>query len=593
MENLYQFMKDNRLNKSEENKLDEMVMHEIKPRKSHGLWIFYKFALTLFLFLIIGVGVFFLPEDQQRKVVKPVSAQEVLQQTYNKLQQMVKTPGVLHYQYIVMTEHEDIEGYNNFQIDVYASTQDNKYKSSYVITKPVEELANSTSGDSLIQSFPDDEAVIYSDGEKEYYHNDYTESYRNLTPKMIELEHKNYLQGLSNFYEYLLSNNPANYSLMEKDIEAKPSYVITFDYIGKVMNVSGTNTEFVLEEKTYTAEIIVDKETMLPILNSTKVKDGSFKDTQYEKYTNFELLSPDSATKVFDFNAFQEKFRTSENPTIYETIGNTETFAGEFSQTNPGEDIITLQFYQNNNKLDLDGNLLFDRIIRKPTIVGKFLSGKKIKVSGFTATTNFGRVLWIEDIDYSGLGTIYPTTTITPTDTNVIPTPTHRLTIPSEDSFSGLVYHSEYGGNTNNAMKVNGMIPNGVEFKNNKGKGFGYITLESKDMLFRIDEWYEGAFHSVQYQPEKITTQYLGEIIEHDYTDQTIFYYSGNIGYKQSNCIDYYGNIISSPCADIIYTLNTDEGSRYLTISCEVKTTPDKATNQCREIIKDLSIAKS
>ena len=85
-------MNNNKLDKSEENRLDKMVLQEIKPEKSPGIGIFYKLVLTFFVFLVIGVGIFFLPEEQQRKVVKPVSAMEVLQKTHQTLIEMLAKP---------------------------------------------------------------------------------------------------------------------------------------------------------------------------------------------------------------------------------------------------------------------------------------------------------------------------------------------------------------------------------------------------------------------------------------------------------------------------------------------------------------------
>lgn len=421
MENLESFMKTNILSKEEESKLDNLVLREVR-KKPNVMNVFYKLAVTVCMLLFIGVGMYFLPEEQRRKVVKPVSAQEVLEQTYNKIQSLIKQPGILHYEYVVVTEHEDIESYDNFEIEVYVSTENNKYKSSYVKTRSEGELVDRGLGDGSFQQFPRDEVVIFNDGKNEYIFNDYTENYRNLTPEMINIEHNGYLSGLASFYEFLLENDNGQYTLTEKLIEGKQAYVITFDYKGAVMDVLQKGIDYDLLEKTYQAEIIIDKESLLPILNRTNVKDESFVDTQYEKFTKFELLESKEDESIFDFKEYMRNARTSENPTVYSDFDYNKEITGEVRQNNPGEDIIEVAFYDGPNKYNIEGNLLQDRIISKPTIIGKFLSGKTTTIKGFSTKTGYGNVFWIQSIDYSKTRdtnswiTTTPIITVKPTD---------------------------------------------------------------------------------------------------------------------------------------------------------------------------------
>lgn len=421
MENIEYFMKENKLNKKEENKLNKLVIGEVNKR-SIALNVFYKIAVTISIFLLVGIGIYFLPEDQQRTIIKPVSAQEVLEQTYNKIQSMVKQPGILHYQYVVVTEHEDIESYDNFEIEVYASTENNKYKSAYVKTRSEGESLDRGLGDGSFQQFPQDEVVIFSDGKSEYTFNDYTENYRNLTPAMIEIEHEGYLSGLLSFYEFLLANDNGQYTITEKDIHDKSSYVITFDYTGVVMDVRQNGIDFDLLEKTYQAEIIIDKESLLPVLNRTSIKDGSFVDTQYEKFTSFELLKSEESEVIFDFGKYLSMERPAENPSLYSNFIDDVEITGDIRQSNPFEDIIEVSLYDGLKKYNIEGNLLQDRIISKPTIIGKFLSGKTTTLKGFSSKTNYGNVFWIKDIDYSKTQ-----------DTNPAVTPTPRITVIPSD----------------------------------------------------------------------------------------------------------------------------------------------------------------
>ncbi|HRO64737.1 MAG TPA: hypothetical protein PKU78_00790 [Candidatus Dojkabacteria bacterium] len=590
MENLNQFMNNNKLDKNEETRLDKIVLQKIKPEKSPGLGIFYKFALTLFVIFVVGIGVFFLPEEQQRKVVKPVSAMEVIQKTQQTLKEMLAKPGILHYSYNIKTV-TDFEEYDNFDVEGYVSNQDEKYLIRYDVSKSDTLLPTEMVPGKSYRDFSPQKFATFSDGINEYsYSYGSTSNWRNLSEEMISIEHRSQLKSLVGFYDYLLQGESSQYKLKEDKINNREVFVITFTYPGIALTREA-NGATKRVETIYEAVITIDKETYLPISNESSSTFSSLQDSQIETYNEFEIISIDEANNIFEFSQYIDQLvpinkNTSPSSSII-NLGN-----GKFELRNPGEDIITPIFSTENKEYILDGNFLFDKITRKPTIIGKFLLGKELEVSGFTQKTEVAEVLWIQDINYFRLKSLNPTIPVQPTDTNVMPTPTHRLTIPTENSYSGIVYDSEYGGSRREAIIVEGTLPEGLQNENNSNIERASIKIESEDMVFSINEWYENGFSYSNWIPEEIDTEYLGNILMHEYAAKFIYYFTDSRNYKKSDCKDFLGNPIQSPCVDTSYKFETAEGPRFLTISCEVKTTPEKATKTCKEIINNLSIAK-
>lgn len=583
-------MNNNKFDKSEENRLDKMVLQEIKPEKSPGIGIFYKLVLTFFVFLVIGVGIFFLPEEQQRKVVKPVSAMEVLQKTHQTLIEMLAKPGILHYTYNIKTA-TDFEEYDNFDVEGYVSNQDQKYIIHYDVSKSDTILPTEIIPGKTYRDFSPQEFAIFSDGINEYSHSyGSTTNWRNLSEEMIAIEHGSHLKSLVGFYDYLLQGDSSQYKLKEDKINNRDVLVITFTYPGMALT-GEANGATKRVETIYEAVITIDKETYLPISNESSSTFSSLQDSQIETYKSFEVITADKENTIFNFNQYIDQLEPI-NKNTSDTFSITNLGNGKFELRNPGEDIISPVFTKGNKEYTLEGNLLFDKITRKPTIIGKFLLGKELEVRGFTLESNFGELLWIDNIDYSKLRVDSVTTTVRPTDISNVPTPTPVVTIPLENDFNGIVYDSEYGGNRGNAIILEGVLPEGSEIENNSNIEQASFKIESEDMIFSINEWYENGFSYANWIPEDIDSKHLGNILMHDYSDQFIYYFSNSENYKKSDCKDYLGNPIPYPCADISYKLETIKGPRFLTISCEVKTTPEEATDTCKEIINNLSIAK-
>jgi hypothetical protein len=588
MENLNQFMNKNKLNQNEENRLDEMVLHEIKSKRSPGLGIFYKFALTLFVFLIIGVGIFLLPQDQKRQIIKPVSAMEVLEKTHKTLIELIERPGILHYSYNIQTD-SDFEEYDNFDVEGYVSNRDKRYLIQYDVAKleslqPTEMIPGKTYRD-----FTPLEFANFSDGINEYsYSYGSTSNWRNLSDEMLSIEHGSHLRSLVGFYNYLLQGDSSQYKLKEDKINNREVFVITFTYPGIALTVEPNgNTKRV--ETINEAIITIDKETYLPVSNESSSTFSSRKDSQTEKYKVFEVISEDKAETIFDFSKYIDKLEPiNKNTSNVVSISNMGT--GKFELKNPGEDIFTPVFVIGDKEYILEGNLLFDKVTRKPTIIGKFLLGKEVEVSGFTLKSDIGEVLWIANVDYSKLKVVNPTATVLPTDINKVPSPTPSVAIPSEGTFTGIVYDSEYGGSRKDAIIVDGVLSEGLQIENNSNIEQASFNIKSEDMLFSINEWYENGYSHASWTPEKFRSKYLGNVLIHEYSDQFIFYFTGSENFKETDCKDYSGNSIQSPCADTSYRLETADGARFLTISCEVKTTPIKALNTCKEIMNNLTI---
>lgn len=587
MENLNQYMKNNQLNKNEEVRLDNVVLKGIKPKKSTGLGIFYKFAATLIVFIMIGFGIFLLPQDHQKKVVKPVSAMEVLEKTQQNLKELLEKPGVLHYRYNINTAG-DFEEYDNFEVEVYVSNQEKKYLIHYDVSKseltqPTEIIPGKTYRDFSPQNF-----AIFSDGINEYmYSYSSTSNWRNLSEEMLSIEHGSHLKSLLGFYDYLLQGDSSQYMLKEDKVNNREVFVIAFTYPGIALTVEPNgNSERV--ETINEAIITIDKETYLPVSNKSTSTISSLQDSQIETYNGFEVISEDKADTIFDFSRYIDKLEPiNKNTSQVVSISNLGT--GRFELKNPGEDILTPFFVIGDKEYNLEGNLLFDKITRKPTIIGKFLLGKEVEISGFIVKSDLAEILWIDKMDYSKLTITNPRTSVVPTDVVLTPTSTP---IPTEAEFSGYVYHSEYGSTKQNAIKVSGTLPEGVRQENITRNNFEYIHLESSDMSFQIHEWYKSGFNPATWEPIMIETDYSGNILIHEYAEKLIYYFTKPNNYKTSDCKDNLGNQMASPCADITYSLDTLAEERYMTISCEVKSDPEKALATCNKIMTNLSIAK-
>jgi hypothetical protein len=588
MENLNGFMKNQKLNTREENLLDTIVLKNMKPKRTQSSGLFYKFAITLFLLLIIGVGIFLLPETQQRKIVKPVSAQEILQQTYNKLQEMMNTPGIVHYRYNIKTE-SDYEEYDNFEIDSYVSNLDKKYLIQYGISKSDQiQLSEMIPGEQY-RDFSPQEFAVFSDGINEYtYSYGDASNWRNLSEEMISIEHNSHLNSLVKFYDYLLQDDRSQYELTETKVNNVDVFVISFSYSGIALTTDANETTKRVES-TYEGKITINKNTYLPISNETYSTFSSLQDRQVETYENIEVISADKANSIFDFSEYINNLEsynknTSETPVI-RTLGK-----GRFELKNPGEDIFTPVFIIGNKEYGLEGNLLFDKITRKPTIIGKFLIGKEIEAKGFIVQTNYGDVLWIDDIDYSELDLLNPskTTQVKPTIT-----PTNHNPTPPGKTFTGIVFDNEYGEGKENAIRISGILPSGLKYENNEGLTQSHIVIESEHIEFRIAEWYKAGFITAQEQPELLQTKNLGEVYMYDYSENTFYYFTPRSNYKTTDCKDYLGESISSPCINTIYPIQQSSRERYLSINCEIKSESLEALDLCKNIIKDLSIAKS
>jgi hypothetical protein len=590
MENLNQFMNNNKLNKKEENRLDEMVIQEIRPKTSPGLGIFYKFALTLFVIFVVGIGVFFLPEEQQRKVVKPVSAMEVIQKTQQTLKEMLAKPGILHYTYNIKTV-TDFEEYDNFDIEGYVSNQDEKYLIRYDVSKSDTLLPTEMIPGKSYRDFSPQKFATFSDGINEYsYSYGSTSNWRNLSEEMISIEHGSHLKSLVGFYDYLLQGESSQYKLIEDKINNREVFVITFTYPGIALTREANGTTKRVET-IYEAVITIDKETYLPISNESSSTFSSLQDSQIETYKSFEIIAAEKESTIFNFNQYVDQLEPT-NKNTSDTISITNLGNGKFELRNPGEVIFTPMFITKDNEYVLDGNLLFDKITGKPTIIGKFLLGKELEVSGSTLKSDFGESLWIANVDYSKLKVVDPKATVLPTDINKVPSPTPSVTIPSEGTFTGVVYDTEYGGSEREAIILEGVLPEGSEIENNSNIEQASFNIKSEDMVFSINEWYENGYSHASWIPEGIDTENLGNVLMHEYAEKLIYYFTDSGNYKKSDCKDFSGNPIQSPCVDTSYKFETAEGPRFLTISCEVKTIPTKAINTCKEIINNLSIAK-
>ena len=105
------------------------------------------------------------------------------------------------------------------------------------------------------------------------------------------------------------------------------------------------------------------------------------------------------------------------------------------------------------------------------------------------------------------------------------------------------MYDSEYGGNRGNAIILEGVLPEGSEIENNSNIEQASFKIESEDMIFSINEWYENGFSYANWIPEDIDSKHLGNILMHDYSDQFIYYFSNSENYKKSDCTVSYTHL--------------------------------------------------
>ena len=427
------------LTNSEEKALDKFVISNTRRNRDKVVPNFiYRIFLFTLVFIAIGLGVFFMPEKNQRMIVQPVSAQEILNQTLNKLNELIKRDGILHYKYISVLEQPMLPGnYDTFEVDKYVSTNKPQYKIIYTKSRKLSEsvIHRQNDGTDLIQEFPVQNITIYSDGINEYYNSTYTEkTYK--SEDLISIEHKNMLEELAKFYEFLINNNADDYLLKEEIVEGKPAYVITFDYEGLLMKPNSGSNNFSLLEMPYTSEIIIDKETGFPLLHKSTIQNSDFVDTQYEKFQIVELLPLTDAPIIFNENEILVNLREAENNVDYSISPVSISINGKVTQKYIGEDIIDLKIIGGDVEYGLLGSNLYDGEMRKIGLIGRFLTGKDVWIQGRVLDfKGFGKSIFVDSIDFEQfakkpvvvsivnptlVSTIMPTTSTTPNPNTVL-----------------------------------------------------------------------------------------------------------------------------------------------------------------------------
>lgn len=555
MENLDQFIRTNMLSKNEEQKLDRIVLNSVNKKKISVWGIFYKFAVTVFIFLLLGLGIYLLPEEQQRQVIKPVSAQEVLLNTYNTLEKLINTNGVLHYKSTIKFEHEKINDYDTFQTEAFIATKKPYYKINYLKTRSAGEEVTIPREDGVLQfqQFPQEKITLFNDGVKEYYYNTYTEPL-NRPQSFVNSEYKIKLNGLLDFYKFLLTNNSEDYNLIETTRDGRPVYEITFDYEGLVLNPNNTPQGFELLTKEYISTIIIDKESQLPVLHSTRVKDNSYIDSHTEIFGPVEILPAETIGNIFDFESLKVNYRESEDKSTVLTSPEA-TYKGKIIQEYLAEDFIPIYLQTDSELLELWGSLFREYVTGKTSILGKYLIGKNVELTGYLLSYEGqkGHSLVVENIDFEQFAR-KKINKITTTPTS-FPTVKQQEYRQSTLTFSNKLNELEGGDKFSLTYPVNAqLIPDESDYP---------YTIKGNNFKLEIgsdyeDEGYSGTEYTEGYQ--KLTNNSYGDFYRVQTTALIEEYGEGAYTYVDSTnfkstgtCEGFYSDIFGpaqAPCGD-------------------------------------------
>lgn len=586
MENLDNFITNNSMKKSEGRELDKVVLGYTRSLKSSTFnWFPTKLIVFTLTIMTLGLGVFFLPEKTREKVIKPVSAYEILTTTHNKLKELVETPGILHIHYVSTYEHEFDIDYDTVEVNKYIDNDSPRYRLEYLKTRRAGEIYTD---DETLQSriFEPEQSALLYEGNDEYYLGTYTYE-MGTTREMAAKSYQNHREGLVGFYEFLLTKNADIFQLSESSFEGRDVYMVTFDYEGLALGVGKVTTnDFDLYTNVYTAEIIIDRETMLPVKHQSRVKDGSFEDVQTELFKNITVLdSNESSTVSFEIPShnYQEPF--TENKVII--LSENQELTGTVTYSNPGENVVSLQIEIEGRKYSLHSDLLSDYLTSKSTIMGKFVAGQEISFVG--SFLKYGETgvegVWIKEIDFEQFVNGVTTT----------PAVSQQVTaIPSGERFSFRVYDAEYERTKADGIKISGVLPKGAKLDNIEKPGLGILGIDGENYEFTIAEWYRRGPNLIDGQLKKLATNHLGGMYRYEYTPQASHKYIQEELMKLSGtCEDYWGETISAPCGRHEYS---KEGvDYYLSITCSLKanlTTQEEssALRECDEIVQNLDI---
>lgn len=523
MENLNNFIKNNSMRKSEEEKLDNMVLGYTRSSKTSRFNLLpIKLIVFTMTILTLGFGMFFLPEKSQEKIVKPVSALEILTTTHNKLKEIISTPGIIHISYLSTYEHESIIGYDTFEVSKYIDNQNQRYLLEYLKKRSAggEYRYVQENGLSATREFLPESMVVLYDGHEEYYiSSSYTEK-TGVTREMAKNSYVNELSGLADFYEFLLSKEASRFDMKETALDGEDVYVITFDYEGLAMGVSGkTPGEHSLTKNIYEGEVTIAKDTGLPVKHVSKVKDGSFEDTQTDVFGDISVLDEEEH-RIINFQVPTENYRENELSARVVKVGNDLQMTGTVSYQNPGEDLIYPQVEVGGKKYPLRSSLLYDAIAAKSTIMGKFVAGKEIHFVG--SIIEYGgtgtQVVWVKGIDFKQ----FTENSIPKSTLPVTPTPKQPVTLDEQLTLSLNHKLSE------NERRLQMMVPsettlirdatNGGEIE---GEGFELIISSDYEDEGRLGSGYKDNYTLVE-------TENFGEVYRvQSFSDYNVEDYEG------------------------------------------------------------------